>query len=233
MAHAGSAAGAAGRGSGRGSRGGALVRNLWRIVGVIREPDLYLLVLRIYFPILFPITFFLVLIARFADEHLGWTHLLPFPINWVVGAMVFLLGASLWLYTYHVFVYGGDGSPSPSIRRTNRLVTWSIYARCRNPSVLAKLLGVLGLGIIVNSPVFTLVLVPLLLVGSLVEKVWRQEPVLVEVFGDEYLEYRKRVPLIVPRIFVPQEELKPPGAFDETPLAPRATTGAVQEGKRP
>jgi protein-S-isoprenylcysteine O-methyltransferase Ste14 len=37
-----------------------------------------------------------------------------------------------------------------------------------------------------------------LLTGSLVEKVWRQEPQLVEVFGEEYERYRKEVPLFIP-----------------------------------
>ena len=209
----------------------AILRKWWRILAVVKEPDLYLLVLRIYFPILFPTTFFLLLGATRVDAALGWSRLVPTPWNGVVGSLVFLAGAALWLYTYHVFVYGGHGSPSPSIRRTTRLVTWSIYARCRNPSVLGKLLGVLGVGIIVDSPSFTLVFVPLLLVGSLLEKVWRQEPVLVEVFGAEYIEYRKRVPLIVPRIFVPPEELQPPSDLEDTPQAVSDSDRTLQTSK--
>ncbi len=209
-----------------------LLRKWWRVLAVIKEPDLYLLVLRIYFPILFPMTFFFLLGATKVDDALGWTRLVEPPANVVVGSALFLAGATLWLYTYHVFVYGGQGSPSPSIRRTTRLVTWSIYARCRNPSVLGKLLGVLGVGIIVNSPAFTLGFVPVLLAGSLVEKVWRQEPVLVDVFGEAYLEYRKRVPLIVPRIFVPPEELRPPEELEDTLRASSQPDGVAQPPKK-
>ena len=42
------------------------------------------------------------------------------------------------------------------------------------------------------------VLVPLLVAGSLAEKVIRQEPQLVEVFGPDYDAYRKQVPLFIP-----------------------------------
>ncbi len=209
----------------------AILRRWWRILAVVKEPDLYLMVLRIYFPILFPTTFFILLGATRVDEALGWHRLIPPPWNVPVGVLVFLGGAALWLYTYYVFIYGGQGSPSPAIRRTTRLVTWSIYARCRNPSVLGKLLGVLGVGIVVNSPSFTLIFLPLLLIGSLIEKVWRQEPVLVEVFGDEYLEYRKRVPLIVPRIFVPPEELRPPADLEDTLQAGSASDRDLQTSK--
>jgi len=175
---------------------------------VVAEPELYEMVLRIYLPILFPLTFLIVLGALWLDSALSWTRLLPEPLHLLAAALSFGLGAWLWLYTYQQLVYGGEGSPSPAIKRTQKLVTWGIYARCRNPSIHGKLLGVLAVGFVINSPSFCLILVPLLLAGSLIEKVWRQEPVLIEIFGDEYLAYRKRVPLFIPRLFVPAEELR-------------------------
>jgi len=53
-------------------------------------------------------------------------------------------------------------------------------------------------GFALNSMAFCFILTPLLLTGSLIEKVWRQEPQLVEIFGDEYLQYQKEVPLFIP-----------------------------------
>ena len=49
-----------------------------------------------------------------------------------------------------------------------------------------------------NSFSFCFILVPLLLAGSLIEKVYVQEPQLVEIFGEEYDSYRKEVPLFLP-----------------------------------
>ncbi|MFM7200830.1 MAG: methyltransferase family protein [Myxococcota bacterium] len=179
---------------------------------VITEPELYQMVVRIYFPILFPLTFLIVLLALALDRALGWTQLLPSPLNLWAAAFSFLMGTGIWLWSYRDLVYGGEGSPSPAIKRTQKLVTWGIYAYCRNPSIHGKLLGVLAVGLLISSPSFCLVLVPLLLAGSLIEKVWRQEPVLVELFGDEYLAYRQRVPLFLPRLWVPAAERRGPRA---------------------
>jgi protein-S-isoprenylcysteine O-methyltransferase Ste14 len=64
--------------------------------------------------------------------------------------------------------------------------------------VHGKLLGFLAVGFALNSVSFVFILAPLLLAGSLYEKVWRQEPQLVEIFGDEYIRYKDEVPLFVP-----------------------------------
>ena len=84
------------------------------------------------------------------------------------------------------------------VGRGQRLVVSGIYAYCRNPSIWGKLIGVLSVGIALNSFTFCFILVPALLCLSLIEKVWRQEPQLVEVFGPDYEVYRKQVPLFVP-----------------------------------
>jgi len=43
-----------------------------------------------------------------------------------------------------------------------------------------------------------------LLSGSLFEKVWRQEPQLIDVFGEEYVKYRNEVPLFIPwKLLIP------------------------------
>jgi protein-S-isoprenylcysteine O-methyltransferase Ste14 len=70
----------------------------------------------------------------------------------------------------------GEGSPSPTAGRTEKLVTSGIYAYSRNPSLFGKLLGFIAVGLALNSITFCFILTPLLLTGSLLEKIWRQEP---------------------------------------------------------
>lgn len=167
-------------------------------VRVVRTPQILLMVAKVYIPVLFPLTFLIALVALAIDRALGMTAFLPSPVNYGVAILSLLSGLGIVGVSYAELVFVGAGSPSPTAGRTMRLVRSGIYAYSRNPSVIGKLLGVLSVGFALNSFAFCCILVPFLLVGSLVEKVWRQEPVLVEIFGDEYVTYKNEVPLFLP-----------------------------------
>ncbi len=163
------------------------------------------MVAKVYIPVLFPLTFLIAMAALWMD---GWiAELVPFvsaegflpvPANLWIAAGSFGIGALAWIWTYQQLSVMGDGSPSPTAGRTQRLVVRGIYAYSRNPSLYGKLLGVLSVGFLLNSFSFCFILVPALLTISLIEKVWRQEPQLIEVFGDDYARYREIVPLFLP-----------------------------------
>lgn len=170
-----------------------------RILRSFFSPAILGMVTKVYVPMLFPITFLIWLISSRLDQVLGFGDgFIPWPTNLLVGVVSFVVGAVMWLWTYEQLTRMGEGSPSPTAGRTQKLVIKGIYAYCRNPSVWGKLFGVMAVGFVTNSFSFCFILVPLLLTGSLVEKVVRQEPQLVEVFGEDYEEYRKKVPLFVP-----------------------------------
>lgn len=170
-----------------------------RIFKVALSPPILGMVTKVYIPVLFPLTFLIALTALKLDGLLGFADgFLPAPVNYGVAIASFTAGAVWWLWVYSQLVTIGEGSPSPAAGRTQKLVRSGIYAYCRNPSIHGKLLGVLAVGFALNSFSFCFVLVPALLTISLVEKVWRQEPQLIEVFGDDYLKYREEVPLFIP-----------------------------------
>ena len=176
-----------------------------RIARAALSPAILGMVTKVYIPTLFPLTFLIGLTALALDQLLGFGDgFLPSPLNYGIAAGSFGIGTVLWLFTYEQLVHVGEGSPSPTAGRTTKLVTSGIYAYSRNPSLYGKLLGVLSVGFALNSFSFCLILVPMLLTVSLIEKVTRQEPQLVEIFGDEYEEYRRRVPLFIPwKLFLP------------------------------
>jgi protein-S-isoprenylcysteine O-methyltransferase Ste14 len=176
-----------------------VIRSLTNIVRVALTPQILLMVSKVYVPVLFPVTFLIALTSLTLDRALGFGNgFLPTPANYGIAAFLLISGLLVVGITYAELVFRGDGSPSPTAGRTMKLVRTGIYAYCRNPSVHGKLLGVLSVGTALNSFSFCFILVPLLLTGSLVEKVVRQEPVLVEIFGDEYRAYQREVPLFVP-----------------------------------
>ena len=163
------------------------------------RPTILNMVAKVYIPVLFPLTFLIALTAVKLDALLGFSSgFLPQPQNLGIAASSLVLGGVLWIWTYEQLTRLGEGSPSPTAGRTTKLARTGIYAHCRNPSLFGKLLGVLSVGFALNSVSFCFILVPLLLTGSLIEKVVRQEPQLVEVFGEEYEQYRKEVPLFIP-----------------------------------
>lgn len=174
---------------------------------VVRTPQILLMVAKVYIPVLFPLTFLIALLSLRLDQALGTPSFLPIPVNYGLAVASLVAGLAIVGVSYAELVFVGAGSPSPTAGRTMRLVRSGIYAYSRNPSVIGKLLGVLAVGFLLNSFSFCCILVPLLLTGSLIEKVWRQEPVLVEIFGDEYERYRAEVPLFLPwTFFLPRKQ---------------------------
>jgi len=179
------------------------------IIHAALRPTILNMVAKVYIPVLFPLTFLIALLATKLDGLLGFNDgFLPQPANYGVALGSFILGTILWLWTYEQLTRLGEGSPSPTAGRTTRLARSGIYAHSRNPSLFGKLLGVLSVGFLLNSVSFCCILIPVLLAGSLVEKVVRQEPQLVEMFGEEYEQYRKEVPLFIPwKLFIPSRFL--------------------------
>lgn len=172
---------------------------------VVRTPQILLMVAKVYIPVLFPLTFLIALVSLRMDVALGMSGFLPVPLNYGLAVVSLLAGLAIVGVSYSELVFVGAGSPSPTAGRTVHLVRSGIYAYSRNPSVIGKLLGVLAVGLVLNSFSFCFLLVPFLLTGSLIEKVWRQEPVLVEIFGAEYEQYRAEVPLFFPwKLFLPR-----------------------------
>jgi protein-S-isoprenylcysteine O-methyltransferase Ste14 len=182
-----------------------------RLCGAALSPAITGMVTKVYIPILFPLTFLIGLSAITLDRILGFEEgFLPssvqagLALNYWIALGSFGLGAVLWLWTYEQLSVRGEGSPSPTAGRTLRLVRTGIYAHSRNPSLFGKLLGVLAVGFALNSFSFCCILIPMILCLSLIEKVVRQEPQLVAIFGEEYEHYRAEVPLFIPwKAFLP------------------------------
>lgn len=170
-----------------------------RVVSVLLTPQILLMLAKVYLPVLFPLTLLIALLSRLLDQFFGLGGgFLPRPLNFGLAAASFVLGAGIWLVAYAAIVFEGKGSPSPTAGRTQELVTTGIYGLCRYPSVHGKFWGVLAVGLLLDSFSFCVILCPLLLAGSLIEKLWRQEPKNEAVFGEAYRQYREKVPFFIP-----------------------------------
>lgn len=82
--------------------------------------------------------------------------------------------------------------------RSQRVVTTGVYSIVRHPQHLGALLAHLGISILFSawySLLFTPLMVALIVLISI-----KEEEELVREFGDEYESYRKKVPMLIPRL---------------------------------
>ncbi len=159
-----------------------------------------LVLIPMYSLVLIPLACFMLWLCRKIDKKLNMPTMPRKPFNIVLWMLFTAVAGTIWWCTYAYLSLLGKGSPMTFVNRTKRLVISGPYAYTRNPSIVAKLLGVVGLGFLGRSFTFTFLLVPLLLTGSLIEKYINEEPALTEQFGEEFLEYKKNVPMFIPRV---------------------------------
>lgn len=171
----------------------------WACLAAIRAPELYRN-FAIHIFVMFPAAMVMCWIAVQVDLALGWQPLLPSPERIVLGAsMVFAGGFWVW-YVYGYLYLSGGGSPGTHVDGgPTAMVDTGPYTVIRHPSVLGKLLGVIGLGVAWGSTVFLLAFVPVLVVYSLVTNRYLQERFCDERFGARYQAYRQVVPMLMPR----------------------------------
>lgn len=162
-----------------------------------------MVVLPIYTLVLIPFASSLAYLAHTRiDRYLGLPDIVASPYNYLVFIALLLIGGLMLVHSYSYLILEGEGGPVPPwSSKTRRLVTNGPYTYVRHPSVIAKLIGVIGLAFAFNSWAFLLIVIPLLLCWSIGWNGLRQDGDLVEVFGDEYLEYKNRTPMLIPRFF--------------------------------
>ncbi len=186
--------------------------DLHTAIRTIGHPSITRMILYIYLPLLIPVAVTAGLICRWLDGRIrewldakflivGWPELPGFPLNLWIWLVLTVVGLTIvwWCYTYLVIV--GGGGPAPLVAKgAIRVVIGGPYALCRHPSVWGKLLGVIGLGFLLRSFLFTFVLIPLAMTVSLIEKKYFMEQRDLRHFGPKYAEYIRRVPFFVPRL---------------------------------
>jgi protein-S-isoprenylcysteine O-methyltransferase Ste14 len=128
--------------------------------------------------------------AGWGRFHLGW-------LNQTIGPALIAGGLALVVWSVRVQYRIGKGTPAPKVA-TLELVTQGPYAYTRNPMTLGALLLYLGIGIWVGSGV--VVILAVIVFSGLLTFIYVHETrELAERFGDEYLEYKKRTPFLIPR----------------------------------
>ena len=122
-----------------------------------------------------------------------------FGIGMVALGVALLAATVLVLIRNFVrFVVEGRGTPSPTMQ-TERLVVGGDYRFVRNPMYLAVIGAILAQAMIFGSlPLLLYALVVWAMMATFVR--WYEEPVLQNLYGDEYERYRLGVRAWLPRL---------------------------------
>ncbi|MBL8996269.1 MAG: isoprenylcysteine carboxylmethyltransferase family protein [Gemmatimonadales bacterium] len=147
----------------------------------------------------FPLTIYL--LARFFGlDRTGlnanlWSSLVGLGETGMLISMVF--GYALLFIGLGIFVQGWR--ELHQARQEKRLATTRLYAVVRHPQYTGLFIGLFGEGVVHWPTIFSVGLYPVIvLVYVLLAR--NEERRVVAEFGEEYLAYRQRVPMFLPRI---------------------------------
>ena len=172
---------------------------------VVFKREFYLDILAMIFIAILPVLIGLFFVLRL-ERLLGFRSFIDSPYNLILFLIFFIPGVIIVWQAYTYLVILGEGSPNPQLGGTKRLVTIGPYSWVRHPSVIGKLLGIIGVSCLFESVIFTFIVIPILFGCSAFYNRFIQEKGCIKRFGEEYLKYRKTVPMFIPKLRRPKSE---------------------------
>lgn len=120
------------------------------------------------------------------------------PIPSEIGLVLVVLSGAILFLTVANLALKGLGAPF-AVALSRRLTTDWLYAYTRNPMVLASFLFFLSVGLWIQSALFLLWMLLLVIpVWLLIVKVFEERELEIR-FGAPYLEYKSKTPMLIPR----------------------------------
>ena len=149
------------------------------------------------------LAFYIALVGLFIALSIWLDKLLEFPriinpsLNVAVSLPIMTIGLFLiaWSILHFIKV---KGTPVP-FNPPPKLVTTGPYSYSRNPMTTGLFIFLAGLGFLLSSISLVLIFTPLFILLNALELKTVEEPELERRLGEEYVEYKKRVPMFIPR----------------------------------
>ena len=139
------------------------------------------------------------------DKCLEFPELLPTSLNVIVSVPILVLGLSLMIWSILQFIRV-KGTPVP-FNPPPKLVTTGPYAYVRNPMLTGVFVLLFGLGVLLRSISLVCICTPVFILFNVWELKAVEERELEKRLGKDYVEYKKRVPMFVPRLKVRTRKL--------------------------
>jgi protein-S-isoprenylcysteine O-methyltransferase Ste14 len=147
--------------------------------------------------IFFGIVVLFVFASFWVDKWLAFPHC--GSSSWSLGLSVFMLVIG-WLIMFWPVIafFSTRGTPVP-FNPPPKLITTGLYAYIRNPMLLGMFIFMLGLGVLFGSLSLIFIFTPLFIVLNVLYLKAIEEKEMEKKFGRDYLEYKKKVPMFIPR----------------------------------
>ena len=141
-----------------------------------------------------------IFVALQVDKLVGFPKLISTSSNIIVSVPILAIGLFLIIWSVLHFVRV-KGTPVP-FNPPPELVATGPYAHVRNPMLTGVFILLFGLGVLFRSISLVLIFTPLFILLNVWELKAVEEPELIKRLGRDYVEYKKRVPLFIPRLRV-------------------------------
>ena len=142
-------------------------------------------------------TLFIIAALAF-DKWLGLPKMIPMPIRVTIATPLLIMGTCVTGWSIIHFLKA-KGTPVP-FNPPPSLITTGPYAYIRNPMLTGIFMMLFGIGIMVGSISLTFIFTPLFILFNTWELKEIEEPELVRRLGEEYIAYRTRTPMFIPKI---------------------------------
>ena len=138
-----------------------------------------------------------VVLGLFSDKMLRLPAVLPGNVGAILGIALSVSGSLLCGWCVLRF-RRAKGTPVP-FNPPRELVVAGPYLWMRNPMVTGVFTALFGIGLLLHSASIVFIWTPLYILAHVIELKKVEEPELELRFGAAYAEYKRRVPMFIPR----------------------------------
>jgi protein-S-isoprenylcysteine O-methyltransferase Ste14 len=139
----------------------------------------------------------LIFFAFFFDKALNFSPFVSTPLNLIIGLPLIGIGIVIVCFCVIYFIKS-KGTPVP-LNPPKSLIDSGPYAYSRNPMMTGLFLQLFGFGIYMGSVSLTFIITPLFVILNVYELKKIEEPELIKRLGQNYIEYREKVPMFLPK----------------------------------
>lgn len=156
--------------------------------------SIYILIFIIAFPAI------LIFQAKYLDTHFPLLFSIPTFFT-PIFLITFILGLCLLLYCFYLLLQQGKGLPVSHLP-PKVLVAEGLYKYFRHPIYVSFTLAFFGFAGLSSNIWLLIYSLPFLIVSWILYVKFYEEPVLVKRFGKAYIDYQKRVNLLIPKRYL-------------------------------